>query len=87
MGYIAGISQGWIMIRATKEAVKQISTQEINKDITFTKYSLKVKNYMRFIIMLIILGIFMKALVNTYNFVLLDNFLEKEYKEDYVEYK
>jgi hypothetical protein len=37
--------------------------------------------------MLIILGIFMKALVNTYNFILLDNFLEKEYKEDYVEYK
>ena len=37
--------------------------------------------------MLIIFGIFMKALVNTYNFILMDAFFEKEYKQDYIEYK
>jgi hypothetical protein len=35
---------------------------------------------MKLIIMLIIFGLFMKALVNTYNFILMDAFFEREYK-------
>jgi len=68
------------MVRATKEAVRQISTQEINKDISFKRFSSKVQTYFKFIIMLIIFGIFMKAAVNTYNFILMDTYFEKEYK-------
>ena len=37
--------------------------------------------------MLIIFGIFMKALINTYNFILMDSYFEKEYKQDYTDYK
>lgn len=29
----------------------------------------------------------MKAAINTYNFILMDTFFEREYKQDYIDYK
>lgn len=70
-------AQGYIMVRATKFVIRQIKIQERNPRVEIQKHAEKVTKLFKTVIMLIVVGLLIKAVANLYAFVVVDNFFEK----------
>lgn len=79
--------QGWLMVRATKAVIRQIRIQERNPRVEIQKYSEQVSRMFKAVIMLVVAGLLIKAVANLYAFVVVDNFFEEKFKDDYREWK
>lgn len=75
------------MVRATKIVIRQISTQEINPRVQMEKYAEKVSKSFRTIVMLIVVGLLIKAVANLYAFIVVDKFFANQFKDDYKDWK
>lgn len=75
------------MVRATKVVIRQIKIQERNPRVEIQKYADKVTSAFKAVIMLVVCGLLIKAVANLYAFVVVDNFFEEQFKDDYKEWK
>ena len=75
------------MVRATKCAIKQISVQEFNTSITIIKYAEEVIAIEKKVVVLIFANILMGAIGGFYWYTIYDAYLEKEFKQEYVQWR
>lgn len=87
LGILANFAQGWLMVRATKYVVKQISTQEVDPQTRIEKYSERVSKAFKAVSMIIMITLLVKAVTNLMAFVMLDSFLKERFDRNYSEWK
>lgn len=75
------------MVKATKIAVSQIRKQELNKRAKIIKLSNVVNQYYKIIVMIVVFGLLVRSINSLFSFVVIDKFFERQYKEDYKEWK
>ena len=72
------------MVRATKQSIKQISVQEFNTSLTIIKYGDEASQLEKRIVLLIFANIIMGAISGFYWYTIYDQYLEKEFKQEYI---
>ena len=87
MRKICEFSQGYLMVRATKLVIKQISVHEFNPNMEIIKYAKSVLEYEKKILILIFANIIVGAITGFYWYTVYDKYLENTFKEDYTEFK
>ena len=75
------------MVQATKRAIKQISVQEFVPRITIIKYAEDAVNIEKKVVLLIFAYILMGAISGFYWYTIYDSFLEKQFKQEYIQQK
>mmetsp|Transcript_17449 Transcript_17449/g.29364 ORF Transcript_17449/g.29364 Transcript_17449/m.29364 type:complete len:110 (+) Transcript_17449:513-842(+) len=83
----SGFFQGYFMVRATKMVVRQISSQEVNSRAVVERVSEMVRENERKIYLMIIVQVVLQALGGYFYFFCMDQSMEKEYKQEYLEFK
>ena len=81
-----GLFQGYLLIKATKRPVKQMSTQEINPQINVTRFTDLVYSKFKLFIMSVFGVILLQSIQAFIIFVFVDQEIEKKFGADLTKY-